>query len=822
MNFISAVVEFQHSIDVLLGADSPPARALRQNKINTHRKLREKIKRGTIAGLTYTYLDGNTKSIKSDEEDIFRILAIQPFIDHMQNVTGPRDIVPLDISKFTCDDFEDYFQFEYDEDAPDVYNRAIARDNMMHDYRCHVLYKKFHHKLKAMRTGPMAGTTRLSRTMRSRLKQEKDAARIIQRIWKYHLNNRRMKDTAATIIQGAWGDHLSRKKDVVVTPQSPPDHATLPSSVLGHHTGHTIASLTPSTLTAAVFGSFTAIFATVDDVKGHIPSITLLQANENEDCLVPNTDITSDLPPPEPPPTTRKNISFVQDIGEDGYERTNWGRICLQEGGMVCTVDETNVGELQDIPGTAYGGYRVERWWIVVDSVAMTCLLVFWVPLLLLVYAIIRGVYSHSLSRGAHATSNIIARIGLSQSSMVSQQLSGALPLPSIMIPWQFVDTLVDWMASVLVLVSYIHATPDKVIVSANPIHPFGERFYFGLCAENRWMEFGSKHRWMDFCSAIPITCHKTTHNCVDDNSVVHPMMSRLVAVGWGDAIWILHHVMCCFESILSVIDGILTSREMIELTWRIMASRKCFNSQFCLILHADNHASTLECSGTTADVVKMSESDSRVSKYHPNSLLVRKTSITKVLSTLDSEEVVSSNATLEVSSHEISPLPSSIPSDSFGCNKSNSCYPEFESQLQFHCNFSNTTFWLVNGEQYEDNPESDTPIEETYECRECKEEYTTSPTLSLHTVMTAGHKEVTIRHDNTASLSSILCEADIIMKIWGAHIVMVTLGRCYGLTVIHCTTQKMIDLVQTAQQLHAGIATSRLVSILTANSWGV
>ena len=67
------------------------------------------------------------------------------------------------------------------------------------------------------------------------------------------------------------------------------------------------------------------------------------------------------------------------------------------------------------------------------------------------------------------------------------------------------------------------------------------------------------------------------------------PGKSYLVETLWGDAYCTLHPVLCCFGPIRVSIDCLNTSREFDELPRPTLASRKPFELQTCLKLHAEN-----------------------------------------------------------------------------------------------------------------------------------------------------------------------------------------------------------------------------------------
>ena len=103
------------------------------------------------------------------------------------------------------------------------------------------------------------------------------------------------------------------------------------------------------------------------------------------------------------------------------------------------------------------------------------------------------------------------------------------LPQPSSVIPWKLVDKLVFSRASVL--------QSCHVIVGANPINPFGERFCFGPCENGQ----------MEFCNP-PTTCHSTTPlllhtRVIPEQSLIHQLQGDLIHRLQGDLIVLIPRV---------------------------------------------------------------------------------------------------------------------------------------------------------------------------------------------------------------------------------------------------------------------------------------
>ena len=99
-----------------------------ENRVNTHRKLKGRLKKGDIPDLEYEDPNNSTKTIQLNEDEANEIIAIYPFLNYHQNTLGPKDTVKLDQSTLTHEDFEDYLE-DFDEDQPDEYDRDVAVKN---------------------------------------------------------------------------------------------------------------------------------------------------------------------------------------------------------------------------------------------------------------------------------------------------------------------------------------------------------------------------------------------------------------------------------------------------------------------------------------------------------------------------------------------------------------------------------------------------------------------------------------------------------------------------------------------------------------------
>ena len=122
--------EFKHLTSYIFGDGSPTQQYCSQANVNTHRKLKAKLKSSIESGTALEYTDPETSAtVKLSEDDIYEINAIQSFKAFMQNETGPKKTRPLDITEFSRDDFTSYLTDDYDPDNPDVYVYKIAVAN---------------------------------------------------------------------------------------------------------------------------------------------------------------------------------------------------------------------------------------------------------------------------------------------------------------------------------------------------------------------------------------------------------------------------------------------------------------------------------------------------------------------------------------------------------------------------------------------------------------------------------------------------------------------------------------------------------------------
>ena len=64
---------------------------------------------------------------KLSEDEWFEVCALLPFMNAMQNETGPIKSCPIDISQFSRDDFMRYLEDSYDPDNPTKYDLALAQ-----------------------------------------------------------------------------------------------------------------------------------------------------------------------------------------------------------------------------------------------------------------------------------------------------------------------------------------------------------------------------------------------------------------------------------------------------------------------------------------------------------------------------------------------------------------------------------------------------------------------------------------------------------------------------------------------------------------------
>ena len=122
--------EFKHLASYIFGDGSPTQQYCSQANVNTHRKLKAKLKSSIESGTALEYTDPETSAtMQLSEDDIYEINAYQSFKAKRQNETGAKKSRPLDITEFSRDDFMSYLADEYNPDNPDVYVYKIAVAN---------------------------------------------------------------------------------------------------------------------------------------------------------------------------------------------------------------------------------------------------------------------------------------------------------------------------------------------------------------------------------------------------------------------------------------------------------------------------------------------------------------------------------------------------------------------------------------------------------------------------------------------------------------------------------------------------------------------
>ena len=115
--------EFAHFINVLIGVDTPFQLFCIENKINNHRKLKAKWK--DIRTLEYT--DSTTgRKVTLSVDNINEVVALVSFKNHLQNELGPITKDPVDITRYSREDFLRYYADEYDPNNPTQYNQVLA------------------------------------------------------------------------------------------------------------------------------------------------------------------------------------------------------------------------------------------------------------------------------------------------------------------------------------------------------------------------------------------------------------------------------------------------------------------------------------------------------------------------------------------------------------------------------------------------------------------------------------------------------------------------------------------------------------------------
>ena len=117
--------DFTYTTDVIIGVGKPfQLFCIKYSNITNHRKLKEKWKNIR----TLEYMDSTGTDVKLSDEDIDEVIAIVPFRNYLQNKLDPKTKYPVDIKKYSCEDFLHYYDDEYDPENPTKYDRASAME----------------------------------------------------------------------------------------------------------------------------------------------------------------------------------------------------------------------------------------------------------------------------------------------------------------------------------------------------------------------------------------------------------------------------------------------------------------------------------------------------------------------------------------------------------------------------------------------------------------------------------------------------------------------------------------------------------------------
>ena len=125
--------EFQYVLREFVGDGSPFKLMCDDNDIISRITLKDRWK--DIEDLKLEYTDPATKrNVKIKEEDLYRIKAYAPFKNHLQNETGTKTKYPVDVTKYTRADFDNYLSDDYDPDDPTKYVYALAKAAKKHHF----------------------------------------------------------------------------------------------------------------------------------------------------------------------------------------------------------------------------------------------------------------------------------------------------------------------------------------------------------------------------------------------------------------------------------------------------------------------------------------------------------------------------------------------------------------------------------------------------------------------------------------------------------------------------------------------------------------